>query len=302
MTQRCLLAILTTSKENRIRCQHNGCNQPVFSAIHVVLDDANLKVIGSKCFKDGYPDLQPEAELTERFGGGGRKLSAEEIERLVNNTEQLVAQLRREYELHIEEEKARLARQELERRHLEEDRLKAAQESEAQRIQLEVEAAIQRANELETFNARLAQRAAELAAIARQYGASDRREGRPTNLPASSWVNPRKSALAITLDDGSAWVRCEDLNGVHRLLPVEPKWGWEASLPTRHGAPDLASKSFVLRDVVGALHYLRTKGVQFEKVFPSFKEALDMARWNKEDPGSSQPSSPEWPFHSGKSW
>ena len=108
MTERKLLAIVTTDEDNRIRCQHNGCNHPVYKAIHVVLDDAKLKVIGSTCFVKGYPELQSKAKLTERYGATGRKLNAQELEKLINNTEQLVAQLTQEYEEHIKAEELRL--------------------------------------------------------------------------------------------------------------------------------------------------------------------------------------------------
>ena len=104
MTERKLLAIVTTDEDNRIRCQHNGCNHPVYKAIHVVMDDAQLKVIGSTCFVKGYPELQSKAKLTERYGATGRKLTAQELEKLINNTEQLVAQLEQEYEAHIKAE------------------------------------------------------------------------------------------------------------------------------------------------------------------------------------------------------
>lgn len=32
MIERKLLAIVSTDEDNRIRCQHNGCNHPVYKA------------------------------------------------------------------------------------------------------------------------------------------------------------------------------------------------------------------------------------------------------------------------------
>lgn len=84
------------------RCYCVGFIAPSF------LQTALLKVIGSTCFVKGYPELQSKAKLTERYGATGRKLNAQELEKLINNTEQLVAQLTQEYEEHIKAEELRL--------------------------------------------------------------------------------------------------------------------------------------------------------------------------------------------------
>lgn len=280
MTERKLLAIVTTDEDNRIRCQHNECNHPVFKAIHVVLDDAKLKVIGSTCFVKGYPELSSKAKLTERFGAAGRKLNAQELEKLICNTEQLVAQLAVEYEEHIKAEELRVkqvAQRNLDKK-LQTAKTAAAQEK--QREAAELLAHAEAVRRWEEFNEKVAKRTAELALVAAhadKFGASNRyQQPEPweQSEPPSRWVNSKKSALALILKDGSAWVRCEDLTGRQRLYPVNPKDDWTLSLPTRCGNPDAASTSFIVRSASDALFNLRNRGVSFEEVCPSFNAAL----------------------------
>lgn len=273
MTERKLLAVVSTAKENRIRCQHQGCNHPVYVAIHVVLDDSKLKVIGSTCFKQGYPDLHSKAELTDRFGEKGRKLSDEELEMLKRNTAQLVAQLEDEYQAYIAEEKRRIAELEQQQREAQQLRLHAIALQQSQReeaARLTQEEAEKRWHE---FNEKVAKRTAELMRYAAQ-------EDRSRTLPASSWVNPKKSALALRLKDGTSWVRCEDLNGHQRLIPVTlgELQDWTLGLPTRYASPDFSTRSFMVKNVVDALFILRTRGVLFECVFASFQQAITAAK------------------------
>lgn len=279
MTERKLLAIVTTDEDNRIRCQHNGCNHPVYKAIHVVLDDAKLKVIGSTCFVKGYPELQSKAQLTDRYGTAGRKLDAQELEKLINNTEQLVMQLTDEYEAHIRAEEIRLAQAEQQRMEQELHRLNAATALAVQKKNAELQAKAEAEKRWEEFNEKVAKRTTELAMIAAQAERSGyaNRYRDPVQLELikpSLWVNSKKSALALILQDGSAWVRCEDLSGKQRLYPVNPKDDWTQLLPTRCGNADLASASFIVKSASDALFILRNRGVRFEEVCASFNAAL----------------------------
>jgi hypothetical protein len=279
MTERKLLAIVTTDEDNRIRCQHNGCNHPVYKAIHVVLDDANLKVIGSTCFVKGYPELQSKAKLTERYGATGRKLNAQELEKLIHNTEQLVVQLSEEYEEHIRAEELRLAQAEQQRMEQELERINAAALLEEQRRNAELQAQANAERRWEEFNEKVAQRTAELAlqaAQAERSGFANRYRDplQSEQIKPSQWVNSKKSALALILQDGSAWIRCEDVSGKQRLYPVNLKDDWTQSLPTRCGNADLASASFIVKSASDALFILRDRGVRFEQVYASFNDAL----------------------------
>lgn len=279
MTERKLLAIVTTDEDNRIRCQHNGCNHPVYKAIHVVLDDAKLKVIGSTCFVKGYPELQSKAKLTERYGATGRKLNAQELEKLIHNTEQLVVQLSEEYEEHIKAEELRLVQAEHHRIEQEQQRINAAAVLEEQRRGAELKSKAEAERRWEEFNEKVAKRTAELALQAAQserFGLANpyRDPLQLKQIKPSQWVNSKKSALALILKDGRAWIRCEDVSGKQRLYPVNPKDDWTQSLPTRCGNADLASASFIVKSASDALFILRNRGVRFEQVCSSFSEAL----------------------------
>ena len=279
MTERKLLAIVTTDEDNRIRCQHNGCNHPVYKAIHVVLDDAKLKVIGSTCFVKGYPELQSKAKLTERYGATGRKLNAQELEKLIHNTEQLVVQLSEEYEEHIKAEELRLVQAEHHRIEQEQQRINAAAVLEEQRRGAELKSKAEAERRWEEFNEKVAKRTAELALQAAQserFGLANpyRDPLQLKQIKPSQWVNSKKSALALILKDGSAWIRCEDVSGKQRLYPVNPKDDWTQSLPTRCGNADLASASFIVKSASDALFILRNRGVRFEQVYASFSDAL----------------------------
>lgn len=279
MTERKLLAIVTTDEDNRIRCQHNRCNHPVFKAIHVVLDDARLKVIGSTCFVKGYPELHSKAKLTERYGATGRKLDAQELEKLINNTEQLVVQLTKEYDEHIQAEALRLAQAEQQRIEQEKGRINAASALKEQRTNAELNAQAEAERRWEEFNEKVAKRTAELALLAAQTERSGltNRYREPSHwqqIKPSQWVNSKKSALALILQDGSAWVRCEDLEGRQRMYPVNPNDHWMDALPTRCGTADTASTSFIVKSASDALFNLRNRGVRFEEVCSSFNAAL----------------------------
>jgi hypothetical protein len=276
MTERKLLAIITTDEDNRIRCQHNGCNHPVYKAIHVVLDDAKLKVIGSTCFVKGYPELQSKAKLTERYGATGRKLNAQELEKLINNTEQLVAQLTQEYEEHIKAEELRLVQAEQQRMEQEQQRINAAALLEEQRRNAELQAQAEAERRRKEFDEKVAKRTAELVAQAELSGLTNRYRDplQWEQVKPSQWVNGKKSALALILQDGSAWIRCEDVSGKQRLYPVNPKDDWTQSLPTRCGNADLASASFIVKSASDALFILRNRGIRFEQVCSSFNEAM----------------------------
>lgn len=280
MTERKLLAIVTTDEDNRIRCQHNGCNHPVYKAIHVVLDDAKLKVIGSTCFVKGYPELQSKAKLTERYGATGRKLNAQELEKLINNTEQLVAQLTQEYEEHINAEELRLVQAEQQRMEQEQQRINAAALLEEQTRNAELQAKAEAERRRKEFDEKVAQRTAELVVQAERFGVANRYRDplQWKQIKPSQWVNGKKSALALILQDGSAWIRCEDVSGKQRLYPVNPKDDWTQSLPTRCGNPDLASASFIVKSASDALFILRSRGIRFEQVCSSFNEALGVVK------------------------
>ena len=90
-----LMAIVSVDHTDRVRCGQPTCGHPVYRRIHVVRENGKLLVLGSTCFANRYGT---ESALGKaNFGGGeGRKLSAEESQLLMTNTEGLLARLEEE--------------------------------------------------------------------------------------------------------------------------------------------------------------------------------------------------------------
>lgn len=126
MTVAALLTVVEVPKEDRVLCGAEGCGHTVYRRIHVVQDGAALKVLGSDCFKRLYGHLDPSAS-TPRYGSSeGRKLTDEERQMLVGNTQRFIDQL--------EAERLRLVQQALDRRAAEDQ--EAAQRKDADRARL----------------------------------------------------------------------------------------------------------------------------------------------------------------------
>ena len=100
-----LLAVVEVPRDDRVRCQANGCNHPVFRRIHVVRQDSVVQVCGSACFKKLFAGL-PVASATPRYTTTeGRHLTDEERQLLIENTERLIQQ----FEAELQEERIRMA-------------------------------------------------------------------------------------------------------------------------------------------------------------------------------------------------
>lgn len=90
-----LLAILSVEKSKRIRCQAEGCGRGVYSAIHVLRIDGQIKLYGSECYKK----LCGDNESKPSYGSWGDSvLTDEQRQALLDNTEQLLQQLKAQYE------------------------------------------------------------------------------------------------------------------------------------------------------------------------------------------------------------
>lgn len=246
MTTRRLLAIVTADKANSIRCQHNDCKHPVFKEIHVVLDDAKLKLIGSKCFADNYADLaNRKAELTGYLGKAGKRLSEEQIARLVQNTEQLVLLLEIEYAQHIEQERLRLAQ-----------------------IQQQQEQAQADAQEKDRLLREKFSRLKE----SLQRGKCPVIT-RPKHTIPWSWADPNKSILALKMRDGTTWIRVFAVDGSHRLTSMHGNIDENPLLPAQFGSPAEDGESYVLTDLFGAIKYLRLQNPIIDEVVGSYRGA-----------------------------
>ena len=243
-----LLAVLEVDKDKRVRCQFPGCKQTIYKSIHVIADRGELKVIGSTCVTKGnYGDMGAPAYTG---GGNGKLLTQAEREMLEANTAQLVQQLKTEYE-------ARLAQASK----------AAAEKAEAERAASDA-AAKRKAEAFESFlsDARAAAKAVPKGP--RNYFENPN-EGR---LPWS-WVDPRRSMLCVILDDACGWLRVQDMQGCHHLVPFPEYEGWDEFLPPALGTLNEWQQGFQLRNVVQALQYLRSMRPLVDEVCSSFAHA-----------------------------
>ncbi len=99
-----LLAVVEVDKADRIICQAEGCGHSVYKRIHVVRDNARVKVIGSECFKRLYGGFEQVSQTPIYGSSEGRRLSQAERIAILENTERLIAVLEAE---HIETEKTK---------------------------------------------------------------------------------------------------------------------------------------------------------------------------------------------------
>lgn len=89
-----LLAIVEVEKTDRVICRAPGCGHSVYKRIHVIRLDGKVTVYGSECFKRlrGY-----DASEQPHYGTStGRKLTHEERQLLIENTEKLITQFEAE--------------------------------------------------------------------------------------------------------------------------------------------------------------------------------------------------------------
>lgn len=91
-----LLGVVGVPKDDRIRCEHEDCDRPVYRRIHVIDTGNGLRLIGGTCYKEYYLGRVDEAGAWH-VGGDGYPLTPEERERLKQNTESLRATLEQRY-------------------------------------------------------------------------------------------------------------------------------------------------------------------------------------------------------------
>ena len=100
-----LLAILSVEKNKSIRCQIDGCGRPVHRAIHVLKSNGEILLCGSGC----YDKLCGGKEVRPSYGSWGESvLTDEQRQVLLDNTEDLLQQLKAKYEREIKKVEAPL--------------------------------------------------------------------------------------------------------------------------------------------------------------------------------------------------
>jgi len=93
-----LLAVVEVPRDDRVRCQSVGCNHSVFRRIHVVRENSTVRVYGSECFKKLFVGLPVASSTPQYTSSEGRRLTDEERQLLVENTERLIQQFESQYQ------------------------------------------------------------------------------------------------------------------------------------------------------------------------------------------------------------
>jgi len=215
-----LIAIVGVNEDARVQCQQPGCGHSVYRRIHVVQESGKLLVLGSTCFEKRFGSASALGNASYG-GGGGRELTVEERELLVQNTADLIARF------------------ELERDEIETKRKEAEQQSRDKLKALKI-----------AFESRAA-------AVRLTPGLPSGWMKSDTPWP---WSKPMSSIAYFTLKDGSKWVRTEHVEGFHVMMPWPNFDGWDEALPATVGTPDVQLGGYRIEKIARAVDYMRAHG------------------------------------------
>lgn len=226
-----LLAIVEVDHDQRVRCGNSGCGHSVYKAIHVVQDGQELLVLGSTCFEKRYG---LGALGAPHYGcGSGRRLTSEERELLLHNTQALLQQFEVEQEA---------LRQKL----------------------LCIRAELSARTPAPSVAMSLRQPQAVAARpILTLRGVDPQPAGRRSAPWA--WMKAGTSMAGFKLRDGTGWVRVQHRDGGQMLTPWPVFDGWDEWLPAHMGRPDVELVAYGLTDVKSAIAFLRDRAAA-EKV------------------------------------
>lgn len=220
-----LLAIVEVEKSAAVQCQHSGCNHRVYKRIHVVDESGQLMVLGSTCLEKRYGSGTVLG--TPSIGGAnGRRLTSEERQMLIDNTESLLAQFRQEYE---------------------NSRVTMVAKLHALKAQLLKSRPV----------VPLPSPAPLTAQTTKPLGNSPWHQA--VKRPPWPWVKPHSSMAYFHLKDGAAWVRVQNIQGVQMLMPWPAFEGWEEFFPASVGTPLLDVGGYQVPDIIYAVRYLRER-------------------------------------------
>lgn len=226
-----LRAVVAIDAKNRVQCQQPGCMHSVYAAVHVVEEDGRLLVLGSTCFAKRYGGSNALGQA-QYGGGGGRKLTDDERQMLIQNTEALLAHF--EALAVAEAEAATLA--------LEQARLEELQHKQQM---------IDKLLRLRTVHEE-------------RQGARMRTANAPGLVSAArspwQWQKERTSIALFTAPGGVNWVRVQHRDGSQKLVPWPQFEGWEHALPVEVGVPDISIGAIAVVNIVEAIRYLKQNG------------------------------------------
>jgi hypothetical protein len=90
MSEMLLLAIIEVPYKKRVRCTASECGRSVYRRVHVIRMGDALRIYGSECFAREFCGQQVKGSKPRLTSSAGRKLTNEERELLVSNTERLM--------------------------------------------------------------------------------------------------------------------------------------------------------------------------------------------------------------------
>lgn len=85
-----LLAIVEVDENSKVYCQADGCTATVYKRIHVVNEREKIIVLGSTCYSKLYGGSEHEQKSSYYTGSESRRLTEEERQMLLNNTQALI--------------------------------------------------------------------------------------------------------------------------------------------------------------------------------------------------------------------
>jgi len=94
-----LLTVIEVSENNKVLCQFKNCNRPVFKKVHIVRNNEKIQILGSECYKKQYGEHHALNKVKPIYGAAsGIALSEDERSLLLENTEELIRQLRKKHQ------------------------------------------------------------------------------------------------------------------------------------------------------------------------------------------------------------
>ena len=226
-----LRAIVAVDALHRVQCQQPGCGHSVYAAIHVVEEDGHLLVLGSTCFAQRYGSAS--ALGSAQYGGaGGQKLTDEERQLLIQNTEALLARF--EAQAATDAEAVALAK-----------------------TQAEASELLQKQQMVEKLQ-RL--RALSVAQQSARPGMTQ-----PSRSPWP-WQMEQTSVALFTAPDGAHWLRVQHKDGSHKLVPWPQFDGWEFAFPPGFGRVDSSIGAIAVESIVDAIQAMRSMGFPSPKI------------------------------------
>jgi len=223
-----LYAILKLNFSQRIRCQREGCGHSVYAAVYVVRKGGQFVLLGRDCFSAvfghewglGRPKWMPNYSSST----GGRTLTEQEREMLLENTAVFLQKLESEY---VQE-----------------------QEHERIRLQAAAQSRVERERSIAAMKSKIA-----------AFKQRNAQPGQPHAIQAQRWAPDRESNstfFCYRLTDGTSWVLYLANTQEYRIRAWPNRAdGWERYWPPSVGTVELDDGCYRVHDLAEALRHIR---------------------------------------------